>query len=516
MRFQTSFRLLLMLALGASRVLAARADVTLPAIFSDGMVLQRDAVLPIWGNADAGETVTVALGAQKKKAVAGAEGKWMLRLAPLPAGEALQMTVSGKNKIVIRDVSIGEVWLASGQSNMELRLPRVLNAKAEIAAANFPQIRQFRVGRKIAATPQSAMKGFWQAATPQTAQNFTAVGYFFARELHRKLGVPVGIIHASYGGTPAQAWTSETALRSNPNLQQVFDDWQKTLADYPQQKADYDRQLESWKQRADAARTAGKSAPSKPIAPPGPGGKASPSGLYNGMIAPLIPYGIRGIIWYQGESDTRRPKLYRALFPALIQSWRRDWNAELPFLFVQLANFHKPQTQPVEDGWAQLREAQANVLTLPQTGMAVAIDVGEANDIHYANKQEVGRRLALIALAKQYGQHGEYSGPIFAKLTVEGSRLRVHFTHAEGLKIGGADAGNAREIKGFAIAGKDGKFQWAQAEIDGADVVLSSSDVPQPIAARYDWADNPIGNLVNAADLPAAPFRSDALTQHTF
>lgn len=494
-----------MLAPGVSRVLAARADVTLPAIFSDGMVLQRGVEVPIWGRADAGETVTVALGAQKQTTVAGAAGKWLLRLAKLPTGEALQMTVSGKNKIIIRDVSIGEVWLASGQSNMELRLPRALNAKAEIAAANFPQIRQFRVGRKIAATPQSDTKGFWQAATPQTSENFTAVGYFFARELHRKLGVPIGIIHASYGGTPAQAWTSETALQANPKLQQVFDDWQKTLADYPQDKASYDRQLESWKTRAAAAKAAGEKAPPKPIAPPGSGGKATPSGLYNGMIAPLVPYAIRGVIWYQGESDTRRPALYRALFPALIKGWRRDWNAELPVLFVQLANFHKPQTQPVEDGWAQLREAQADALALPQTGMAVAIDLGEAGDIHYANKQEVGRRLALIALAKVYSGRSEYSGPMFAKLTVEGNRLRVQFTHAAGLKVR-----DGSEVKGFAIAGKDGAFHWAKAKIDGADVVFSSPEVPQPVAARYDWADNPIGNLINAADLPAVPFRSDA------
>jgi len=482
----------------------ARADVRPSALFSDNMVLQRQAPIPVWGTADAGENVAVALGEAKAQTVAGADGKWMLRLPAQPAASALEMTIRGKNTLRIANVAVGEVWLASGQSNMEFRLPRALNAQAEIAAANFPLIRQFRVGRSIAATPQGELKGQWEAASPQTASDFTAVGYFFARELQRRLGVPIGIIHASYGGTVAQAWASDEALKSNPALAVVFQNWQQALAAYSQEKTKYDSQMARWQQRAAEVRAAGKPVPEAPFAPAGPGGKATPSGLYNGMIAPLVPYAIKGVLWYQGESNSREPELYRTLFPALIRGWRSDWKAELPFLFLQLANFHKQQTEPSEGGWALIREAQAAALSLPQTGMAVAIDVGEARDIHYANKQAVGLRLALIALAQQYGQAIEYSGPQYVGMKAANGTLRLDFAHAEGLKAQGNGA-----LKGFAIAGQDGRFVWAQARIEGQSVLLSSPQVLAPLAARYDWADNPIGNLANAANLPAAPFRTD-------
>ena len=483
---------------------AARAEVKLPALFSNGMVLQRGAPIPVWGTANAGESVTVVLGSAKQTAMAGADGKWMLRLPPVAtAAESMEMTVSGQNTLKISNVAVGEVWLASGQSNMELRVPRTLNAQAEIAAANEPQIRQFRPARRIADTPQTETKGMWQPASPQTLSEFTAVGYFFARELHKKLGVPIGIIHSSYGGTPAEAWTSDATLKSNPELAVVFEHWSKDLADYPQAKAKFDQQMAAWKEREAAAKAAGKSAPPAPYSPHGPGDKATPSGLYNGMIAPLIPYGIRGVIWYQGETNSHDPELYKKLFPALIKSWRHDWNAEFPFYFVQLANFHKQQTQPSEGGWAFIREAQATALLLPKTGMAVTIDLGLPNEIHYPNKQEVGRRLALVALANQYGQPVEFSGPQFATMTTGSGSLRLKFTHAQGMKAKEGD------LKGFAIAGKDGRFAWAAAKIEGDTIALSSPQVPAPAVAHYDWADNPIGNLVNAAGLPAAPFRTD-------
>lgn len=493
-----------MIALMALCASVGRAEVKLPALFSDGMVLQRGAAIPVWGTADAGESISIVLGNVKQTVVAGPDGKWLLRLPAMATAQSLEMTVSAKNTLKISNVAVGEVWLASGQSNMELRVPRALNAEAEIAAANYPLIRQFRVGRTIAATPQTELKGEWEAATPQTVPNFSAVGYFFARELYQKLGVPVGIIHASYGGTPAEAWTSDATLKSNPELAVVFDNWAKTLAAYPQEKERYDRQMVRWKERADAAKAAGKPAPAAPIAPAGVGGKATPSGLYNGMIAPLVPYGIKGVLWYQGESNSRAPALYQKLFPALIQGWRRDWNVDLPFLFVQLAGFHQPQTQPSEEGWALIREAQAMALSLPNTGMAVAIDVGEANDIHPKNKQEVGRRLALLALANQYGQPIAFSGPQYIGMSVEPGALRLKFAHAQGLKA------KDGALKGFAIAGQDGQFVWAEAKIEGETILLSSAKVLAPVAARYSWADNPLGNLVNAADLPAAPFRTDA------
>ena len=481
----------------------ARADVQMSELWSDGIVLQRDAPIPIWGRAAVDEKVSVTLGQSTANTIAGADGQWNLKLPAQKAASSLKLTISGQNTLTIFDVAIGEVWLASGQSNMELRVPRTLNADAEIAAGNYPLIRQFRVARNIADKPQSELKGHWEAASPQTVGNFTAVGYYFARELFRKLHVPVGIIHASYGGTPAQAWTPATTLQNDAALKIVNENWAKTVAAYPEATKKYEAQKARWQERADAAKAANTKVPDAPFAPAGPGTKAMPSGLYNGMIAPVAPFGIRGVIWYQGESDSRQPEIYQDLFPALIRGWRAEWKRELPFLWVQLANFHKPQTEPAEDGWAQIREAQASALSLPKTGMAVTIDVGEAGDIHYKNKQEVGRRLALVALHDLYGQNVESSGPQYSTMKSEANALRLQFAHAKGL------AAKDGELKGFAIAGADGKWVWANAKIEGSNIVLSNPQVLAPIAARYDWADNPIGNLVNAAGLPAAPFRTD-------
>lgn len=482
---------------------AARADVQMSALWSDGLIVQRQKPIPVWGTANAGEKVTVTLGAATASALADKAGKWMLKLPALEAASGLQMTVQGKNTLKIHDVAVGEVWVASGQSNMELRVPRTLNADKEIADAHYPLIRQFRVARNISQTPQTDLKGEWVEAVPATVDQFTAVGYYFARDLYNKLNVPVGIIHASYGGTPAQSWTPAQTLANDADLKSINADWQKTLDGYPDATKQYDEQIARWKERADAAKKAGKSEPQKPFAPAGPGTKQTPSGLYNGMIAPVEPFGVRGVIWYQGESD-HDAALYGQLFPAMIRGWRRDWGEELPFYFVQLANFRAQQSEPVEaDGWQNIREAQDKALALPGTARAVAVDVGEAREIHYPNKQEVGRRLALIALANQYGQKVEDSGPQYQAMKVEGHTIRLNFSHAAGMKARDGD------LKGFAIVGDDGKWVWASAKIDGDSVILSSPDVVAPTAARYDWASNPIGNLINGAALPAAPFRTD-------
>ena len=482
----------------------AHADVKVSALWSDGVIVQRQKPIAVWGTADAGEKVTVTLGAATSSATTDKDGKWTLQLPALEAASGLQMTVKGKNTIEIKDVAVGEVWVASGQSNMELRVPRTLGADQEIADAKYPLIRQFRVARNIADTPQTELKGDWVEAVPATVDQFTAVGYYFARDLYRKLKVPVGILHASYGGTPAQSWTPSQTLATDANLKSINENWQKTLSDYPAAQKKYDAQIERWKERATDAKKAGKNAPQKPYAPAGPGTKGAPSGLYNGMIAPLTPFAVRGVIWYQGESDHDAP-LYGKLFPAMIQGWRRDFGAELPFYYVQLANFRAQQTEPVEaDGWQDIRAAQDKALVLSQTARAVAVDVGEAREIHYPNKQEVGRRLALLALNRQYGEKVEDSGPEYQGAKVEGNKLRLNFAHAAGIK-----ATNG-ELKGFAIAGADDKWVWANAVIEGESVVLSSPDVAAPTAARYDWASNPIGNLINSAGLPAAPFRTDS------
>ena len=482
---------------------AARANVKMSALWSDGLIVQRQMPIPVWGTADAGEKVVVTLGTATASAIADKDGKWSLKLPALEAASGLQMTVKGNNTLQIKDVAVGEVWVASGQSNMELRVPRTLDADKEIAAAKYPLIRQFRVARNISETPQTQLKGDWVEAVPQTVDQFTAVGYYFARDLHQKLNVPIGIIHASYGGTPAQAWTPSQTLATDANLKSINQDWQKTLDNYPEATKKFDEQMAQWKERAAEAKKAGKSEPQKPYAPAGPGTKQTPSGLYNGMIAPITPFAVRGVIWYQGESD-HDAALYGKLFPALIQGWRRDFGAQLPFYYVQLANFRAQQTQPVEaNGWQDIRAAQDKALALPKTGRAVSIDVGEAKEIHYANKQEVGRRLALLALNRQYGEKNEYSGPEYQSVKKEEGQLRLNFSHADGLKA------KAGELKGFAIAGADDKWAWADAKIEGADIVLSSPDVAVPMSARYDWASNPIGNLVNGAGLPAAPFRTD-------
>lgn len=472
------------------------------------MVLQRDRPIPVWGTAAAGEAVSVELDGQKGATKADKNGNWRLELAPMVASSGLTLRVQGHNTLTISDVAVGEVWLASGQSNMAMPVSSAQNADAEIAAAQFPLIRQFRVERRVAASPQSEIGGQWQSASPATVGGFSAVAYFFARELHQKLGVPIGIINSSYGGTIAQAWTDAETLQSNPKLSSVTQNWAKTLAAYPQAKAKYDRDLETWKQDAARAKTEGKKAPKQPTEPRGPGNPSQPSGLYNGMIAPLVPYAVRGVIWYQGESNRNSSALYYDLFPAMIRGWRGAWNAELPFYWVQLPNYYAAQKEPVEEsGWVDVRDAQSQTLALPQTGMAVATDVGEAKNIHPKNKQAIGHRLVLVALAKQYGMPIEFSGPQLTGFERTGGALRLDFSHADGLK--------AREgaLQGFAIAGADGVWHWAQTRVENQSVVVSSPDVAQAVAARYNWANNPTGNLVNATDLPAAPFRTDTRTE---
>lgn len=487
-----------------------RADVKLPAIISDNMVLQRDQPIPLWGWADAGEQVTLTWGEAQVTAAANNEGRWTAQLPPRPAGGPFELTIAGKNTITLRNVLVGEVWVASGQSNMEWPVQWSLNADQEIAAANYPQIRLFSVKHTVANQPRPDTEGAWVECTPQTIPGFSATAYFFGRELHQALGVPVGLIKTAWGGTPAESWTSRSSLEAYPDLKVLVERWDalclQALEDHAGALDQYFQQIAKWVQNSQAS---GLLTPMPP-APSLPGVLQNPwraSGLYNGMIAPLIPYAIRGAIWYQGESNANRAYQYRTLFPAMIQDWRLHWGqGDFPFLFVQLANFTAPPAEPGESEWAELREAQSMALALPHTGMAVAIDVGEANDIHPKNKQEVGHRLALAARAVAYGQDVVYSGPLYQSMAVEGSSIRLWFRH-----LGGGLATQGGEpLKGFAIAGEDKKFVWAEARIEGETVVVHSDQVPKPVAVRYAWANNPEGcNLCNRAGLPASPFRTD-------
>ncbi|MFQ6098543.1 MAG: sialate O-acetylesterase, partial [Armatimonadota bacterium] len=482
------------------------ADVKVPAIIGDNMVLQRGVKVPIWGTADGGESVTVRLGERRKATVADENGRWLVKFGPLSAGGPYELRIAGANTVTLKNVLVGEVWVCSGQSNMQWPLQASRNAKEEIAAANYPNIRLFTVGRVPAEEQQRDVQGEWVQCSPSTVPGFSAVAYFFGRDLHEALGVPIGLIHTSWGGTPAEAWTSRPALEAEPKLQPLLERWEKALTDLPKFQAEYDAKVAKWQEALQKAKAEGRPAPRRPR-PPWPLWKQwRPASLYNGMIAPLIPYAIRGAIWYQGESNAGRAYEYRALFKAMIRDWRRNWKqGPFPFLFVQLANFMARKPEPGESAWAELREAQLRALSLPNTGMAVIIDIGEARDIHPKNKQDVGARLALAARKIAYGEDIVHSGPIYDSMKVEGGKIRLRFKHVDG----GLTAKGSKVLKGFAIAGADRKFVWANAAIRGDTVIVWSHKVPHPVAVRYAWADNPECNLYNAAGLPASPFRTD-------
>ena len=483
------------------------ADVSLPALFSDNMVLQRQIAMPVWGRANADEVITVELDTQRVTTTADKGGTWLIHLSPMDAGGPYQLTVRGNNVIVLKNVMVGEVWVCSGQSNMAWPVRRSQNAEAEIAAANFPNIRLFTVERMAVQRPAQDVAGTWRVCDSESVANFSAVAYFFGRRLHKTQHVPIGLINTSWGGTPVEAWTALPALQAMPDAYlPLAQRWTEHIAAYPQARARFQNRLAMWRAKSDSLKAIGQTIKTRrPRAPRNPNSPHRPSMLYNGMIAPLIPYGIRGALWYQGESNAGRAYQYRALFLGMIQNWRANWGqGAFPFLFVQLANFRPHKENPEESTWAELREAQQMALSLPNTGMAVTIDIGEADDIHPRNKQDVGLRLALVAESQVYGADRAYSGPIYRTMVVEGAKIRLHFDHAHGgLKAKG------KALKGFAIAGQDRKFVWATATLENNSVVVYSKDVPQPVAVRYAWADNPSCNLYNGADLPASPFRTD-------
>ena len=491
MRILAAAFLLILGSLGTARDL--KAELKLHALFSDGMVLQSDFACPVWGTVEPGEEVTVSIGGQKKTAKAGADGKWSVKLDPLKTGGPHELIVGGRNTVTVRDVLIGEVWVCSGQSNMEWTVEKSNSPAEEKAAANFPKIRHFLVPRRQEAAPVADVVGSWKTCSPETVGGFTAVGYYFGRELHQKLNVPVGLIHTSWGGTAAEVWTSKRVIDGTAALKPMAENYDKRLKKY-------EEDLAAFKAAAEKAKAEDKPAPKAP------GGKPMmPSCLYNGMIANIIPYGIKGAVWYQGESNASRAKEYQTLFPAMIKNWREDWGqGEFPFGFVQLANYRARKDQPADSDWAELREAQTMTLSLPKTGMAVIIDIGDAKDIHPRNKQDVGRRLALWAQAQVYQKDIVYSGPLYESMKVEDGKIRLAFKHA-----GGGLEAKGEKLTGFSIAGEDRTFHWAEAKIDGKSVVVSSPEVAKPVAVRYAWADNPECNLYNKDGIPASPFRTD-------
>ena len=451
---------------------------------------------------------------QTKEVTAGTDGHWMLRLDPLAIAENATLQINGNNAIAINNVAVGEVWIASGQSNMEFGMGGAHNSAEALAAAADPQLRLFTYNKMPATEPLKDVKnGRWQASTPESARGFSAVGYFFGRELRRKMpGVPIGVIHTSWGGTPAEAWASMAALQAEPDFKPMLDNWDKNVAGFPAQLEKFKNEaLPKWEADKQKAKDEGKAEPPRPKEPQSQALSPNrPANLYNGMIAPFVPFASHGAIWYQGESNAGRAYQYRKLLPAMIADWRKAWGATKPqdfaFYIVQLANFHSEKPEPSESDWAELREAQTMTANQPGNGQGLAIDIGDEKDIHPKNKQDVGIRLALAALAQTYGQKIEYSGPAYASMKVEGAKIRVKLTHADGLMSKAADQ-NA--IPGFAIAGEDKKFKWASVKIEGSDIVLWNDAIPNPVAVRYAWADNPKATIYNAAGLPAVPFRTD-------
>ena len=649
---KTRILLLVAVLLAGFSMSDIQANVRLPRIIGHHMVLQRDIRVPVWGRADSGERISVEFNGQVLKTRTGKDGRWMVYLSPMKAGGPYEMTIKGKNQVVLKDILIGEVWVCSGQSNMEWPVSRSDNAEEEIASANFPRIRLFTVERNMQMAPVDDLeRGEWVACSPETVESFSAVGYFFGRDLHRHLDVPVGLVNTSWGGTNVETWTSMESIENVDRYRPVIEKmriqdldklreesekasrkWRMDIQELDQGIADGrynwahpDYPVDGWKEmelpglwedrglngldgvvwfrkevKLDPATledtlwvelgpvddsdetflngikigetfqaynrpriyavpkdmvrpgrnvlvvrvedygggggiwgTPGQlrirsgqkiitlAGPwlfrvgSTDIPPIPPGAQAvqspnsMPSLLFNGMIHPLLPFAIRGAIWYQGESNARQAYLYRELFPLMITDWRNRWKqGDFPFLFVQLANYMKPDEKPVSDPWPELREAQTMTLSLPNTGMALAIDIGEANDIHPRNKQEVGRRLALAARKVAYGEDLVYSGPMFETMMVRGSSVFVNFSHTgSGLTV----RHKYGYLMGFALAGEDRMFHYAQARIvDENTVEVFSEKVPRPVAVRYAWANNPdMANLYNREGLPACPFRSD-------
>ena len=479
----------------------ASAQVTLPKVISDHMVIQRELPVHVWGRATPSERVSVSFRNENTIATADRLGRWNAYLKPGAAGGPFEMTVKSEGAnagpgSVIHDILVGDVWVASGQSNMEFPMERVATASADLPRADNARIRLMIVKKRASDYPQDDVdtEG-WAASSPETAKDFSAVAWYFAHEIEQREQVPVGVIDSTWGGTVAESWVRLTALGEDPALNGLFASRGKML----DKAADAEAEIKDQKRQQEEAKAAGKPAPQFPWHPPleswGPGL------LWNGMIAPLKGLPIRGAIWYQGESNSalERYPIYNRVMRALIEDWRRQWGVgAFPFLYVQISNF---KSTPRED-WANLRQQQVETLGLRNTAMAVTIDIGNPDDVHPTDKVDVGHRLALAARHLSYGEDVEYWGPMFRQATPEGTAIRAWFDHGKGLSARGG------ELTGFEVAGADGKFVVAKAKIDGETVVVSSPDLPTPIYMRYGWANSPLCNLFNGEGLPASPFTS--------
>lgn len=495
--------------LAAMLSLAAQAEIRLPALFSDNMVLQQGAPLPVWGWARDGEAITVQFQNQEVTATAAA-GKWKVVLGPVPAGGPFEMTIRGENAVTIKNILVGENWICGGQSNMEFPVERTLEPEAAIAGAKFPDIRLFKVEVAGADTPQEDVKAQWIVCSPETIAKFSAVGYFFGKGLHEHLKTPVGLIESCLGGTNASSWLPREVLAANDEFADILKDYDAALAKYPEAKAAYDAALAEHKAKLDKAKADGvELSPQElraPAEPMGPQHVKRPGALYNAMIAPLQPFAVKGAIWYQGEANAKSvaaARQYNLLFPAVIEQWRKGWGqTRFPFLFVQLAAYAD------HPAWPLLRDAQTATLALPDTAMAVSIDVGAVDNIHPKDKATVGKRLVQAARNAAYGEDVEATGPIFTEFEKREGLGIVYFRNvSEGLQS------SAKPLTGFQIAGEDGVFVPANAAIAGQTVIVRAEGIAKPAFVRYGWQafPDPPCTLYNGSGLPAVPFRSDEL-----
>lgn len=453
------------------------------------MVLQQKQANRIWGWGDAGDNITVTISNQKQTTKVGDDGKWQVTLDPMPVGGPHRLVINGHNRIAFDNVMVGEVWICSGQSNMQWDVSRANDPDLETLTADYPNIRLISVPQVGTQDAQADFNGEWSICTPQTANEFSAVGYFFGRRLHQTLDVPIGLIDNAWGGSACEAWINRDKLEDNERFHALMEHWEGVEKDYQASDDDAKRKKRNLMM-----------------------GNQRPANIYNGVLKPTIGYGIRGVIWYQGESNAARAYQYRELFPFMINTWREEWQqGDFPFYWVQLADFRAEKSEPTDSDWAELREAQTMTMKLPNSGEAVIIDLGEASDIHPKNKQHVANRLARWALAKDYGYSNlVHRSPLYASMEKSDNAIVLTFDHVGG----GLDTFDVKELLGFTVAGADKVFHPAKAEILGKgggrnQIRVSSDEVESPVAVRYAWADNPVCNVQNAEGLPLTPFRTD-------
>jgi len=501
-------KLLSLLAFGLALTPALRAELKLPAIIGDHMVLQQNQADPIWGWDTPGTKVTVSFAGQNYAATAGADGRWTVKLAPLPANATPQtLTISGSTKRELKDVLIGEVWMCSGQSNMGFTLAQEQNSQQELATANLPNLRLIKVPNVGTQELQNDFKGKWQPSTPATVGYFSAVGFLVGRRIHQTLNVPVGLIDNSWGGSHAEAWIRRSTLENDPRFKSQVDYARKREAELlpDQGRAEFEQDMAKWKIASAKAKAENKTPPYVPqhwLT-----GRERAGNIFAGVLHPTLGFGIKGVLWYQGESNAGQAYEYATLFPFLIEQWRKKWGqGDFPFYWVQLPNFKPVRPEPGESGWAELREAQTRTLKLPNTGQAVIIDLGEADNVHPKNKHDVAARLVRWPLAKDYGVKLPYHSPEFKSLTITGSKALVTFDcFGSSLRPLGESA-----ARGFAVCGADKVWHWATGRIVGTnEVEVASKEVAAPVAVRYAWADNPVCNLFSSDGLAVTPFRTD-------